>query len=159
MAPADKSISYMKMLCSKYNLSEPKINYTRAEYCSAGGDENNGPVYDVSVNRIQEETVYGFLEYKRLQHLWSHLGLLEFIIYPYPDKNQSRFASNITGDLAIHCVTLHEFAHIAHWCLDNGEEDKPHGPEYQSWLRRIIRENPYREEFWLESVKSWERFL
>lgn len=158
MTPAEKSIKYMRMLCQKYSLTEPVIQYVSRQVCSAG-KRNGKPIYNVSVDRLQDETVYGFLEYKRLQHFWSHLKLDEFIVYPYPNQPQKgRYASNVKGDLAIHCVTLHEFAHIAH-IMNKLIDSTPHGPEYQVWLKRIIRENPYRENFWAPIVESWERFL
>ena len=158
MTPAEKSVKYMKMLCKKYNLPDPVIQYVNRQTCAAGR-KNGKPIYLVSEDRLQDETVYGFLEYARVQYVWAHLGLRESKLYMYPNPSKFRWTSNIKGDLAIYCVTIHEMAHIAHHCIDYNSSDRPHGYEYQKWLKKIIRENPYRENFWMPVVESWERFL
>lgn len=142
----EKYVAYAKLLAQKYGYNLD-IQYSNGSRCKAGGSKSIWIVSEKSLNGHSS----GFREYDRVIHVWKETGY-----WGQTHQNYKDVSTNIKGDKSLWAIALHEFAHI----MQEGKYEQKgykrdvHGSHFQQLLKKLIIENPYHENFWVDEKEQ-----
>lgn len=141
--------AFAEKLGKKYNI-QFYFDVTNKLTCMAGQDKKGKNIMTISPDRLVLDYAIGFDEYKSVRHVWPIWFKTGKLVQ---HKGSWYHGFNMIGLKAIWAVCLHEFAHVI------SGNAAGHNRAYQHNLSKLIRENPYTENFWQSPKADWEIFL